>query len=219
MNACGKWLVVFGGLRNRACLDDAAALDTEVMVWQALEVEGVRPPARGNHTAVVLSAAAGAHRLWVFGGDAPASGFAPPEAWALQLHLGGGGVCSWSCPQTRGPPPPACCDHAAAACAPACSHPSPSPSPSPSPLTAHHSPLTFHPHPTRCCRRPRESVLPSPAGSTRSNPPFQSGLTPGQPPIGGPQGSPGQRSQAIGSDWVLDLEAKQPSARTMRSFI
>jgi acyl-CoA-binding protein len=116
MDACGKWLVVFGGLRNRACLDDAAALDTEVMVWRALEVEGVRPPARGNHTAAVLSAA-GAPRLWVFGGDAPASGFAPPEAWALQLNLGsGGGVCSWSCPQTRGPSPPACCDHAAAAC-------------------------------------------------------------------------------------------------------
>ena len=146
MNACGKWLVVFGGLRNRACLDDAAALDTEVMVWQALEVEGVRPPARGNHTAVVLSAAAGAHRLWVFGGDAPASGFAPPEAWALQLHLGGGGVCSWNCPQTRGPPPPPCCDHAAAACAPACPnpHPHPQPPPSPSPPTTHRSPLTFH---------------------------------------------------------------------------
>ena len=84
MSACGKWLVVFGGLRNRACLNDAAALDTERMVWQPLEVEGARPPARGNHAAVVLSTA-GAHRLWVFGGDAPASGFAPPEAWALQV--------------------------------------------------------------------------------------------------------------------------------------
>ena len=40
MSACGKWLVVFGGLRNRACLNDAAALDTERMVWQPLEVEG-----------------------------------------------------------------------------------------------------------------------------------------------------------------------------------
>ena len=39
MSACGKWLVVFGGLRNRACLNDAAALDTERMVWQPLEVE------------------------------------------------------------------------------------------------------------------------------------------------------------------------------------
>ena len=115
MSACGKWLVVFGGLRNRACLNDAAALDTERMVWQPLEVEGARPPARGNHAAVVLSTA-GAHRLWVFGGDAPASGFAPPEAWALQLQLDGGAACSWSCPATSGPPPPACCDHAAAAC-------------------------------------------------------------------------------------------------------
>ena len=70
MSACGRWLVVFGGLRNRACLNDAAALDTERMVWQPLEVEGARPPARGNHAAVVLSTA-GAHRLWVFGGDAP----------------------------------------------------------------------------------------------------------------------------------------------------
>jgi len=114
MNAAGEWVVVFSGHRRRGSLNDIALLDTRAVEWVRPHVTGTPPPPRGNHAAVVV-----ASRLWVFGGDAPATGLLPQQVYSATLPHDGlltGTTVAWECPQVSGEPPPPCCDHAAVGC-------------------------------------------------------------------------------------------------------
>ena len=85
-------------------------LDTEAMAWEPLKVDGVLPPPRGNHSAVVVS-----ERLWLFGGDSAHAAALPHPVWSLQLSAHPHSPTAWAAVSATGEPAPPSCDHAAVA--------------------------------------------------------------------------------------------------------
>ncbi|KAL3152010.1 hypothetical protein ABBQ32_001128 [Trebouxia sp. C0010 RCD-2024] len=96
MTAAGDILYIFGGQDpvTGGCYNDLIMLDSRTWQWMALEVSGVRPPARHSHITGLVQK----NTLVVFGG----AGAQGPlgDLWVFDLTSR-----QWSQPATQGDPP------------------------------------------------------------------------------------------------------------------
>lgn len=117
-----RQIVVFGGTRGRAWLDDAFVLDTEKWRWTPLKASGRAPAARCYHSATVVGESN--EKVVFFGGNAKDESF--NDVVVLEHRTGDedadgdsrGDSWSWCRPVVVGTPPCARTGHTATAVSP-----------------------------------------------------------------------------------------------------